>query len=153
MCKVASVVKHDPNWFQDVPNGVLIVTGAQLLSKGKWPKTVLHLRLLYNRIPNCTIQKTEWVAAPETSRKAGFLANLSTTFTFTQRSVTGQQKPAPTTIRVCFPMVLRHQFVPKKLLKYVDVSEVVRGPHYAPGHWLVTAARLVNEGGKRLVCK
>ncbi|KAE8722571.1 hypothetical protein F3Y22_tig00013960pilonHSYRG00284 [Hibiscus syriacus] len=144
-----SVVKHDPNWFQDVPNGVFIVTGAQLLSKGKWPKTVLHLRLLYTRIPDCTIRKTEWGAAPETSRKAGFLANLSTTFTFTQRTLTGQQKPAPTTLNSgVFPDGPPAPIRAKKLLKYVDVSEVVRGPHDAPGHWLVTAARLVNEGGK-----
>ncbi|KAK8493018.1 hypothetical protein V6N12_000309 [Hibiscus sabdariffa] len=143
-----SVVKHDRNWFQGVSNGVFIVTGAQLLSKGKWPKTVLHLRLLYTHIPNCTIRKTEWGTAPETSRKAGFLTNLSTTFTFTQRAVTGQQKPAPTTLNSgVFPDGPPAPIRAKKLLKYVDVSEVVRGPHDAPGHWLVTAAKLMNEGG------
>ncbi|KAL5131560.1 NAC domain-containing protein 83 [Glycine soja] len=31
------------------------------------------------------------------------------------------------------------------MLKNVDTSEVVRGPHDAPGHWLVTAAKLVTE--------
>lgn len=36
----------------------------------------------------------------------------------------------------------------KKMLKYVELSEVVRGPHDAPGHWLVTAAKLVIDGGK-----
>ncbi|KAK8684882.1 hypothetical protein V6N13_040897 [Hibiscus sabdariffa] len=144
-----SVVKHDPNWFQDVSNGVFIVTGAQLLSKGKWPKTVLHLRLLYTHIPNCKIRKTEWGTAPETSRKAGFLTNLSTTFTFTQPAVTEQQKPAPTTLNSgVFPDGPPTPIRAKKLLKYVDVSEVVRSPHDAPGHWLVTAAKLVNEGGK-----
>jgi len=35
-----------------------------------------------------------------------------------------------------------------KLLKYVESAEVVRGPHDAPGHWLVTAAKLVTQGGK-----
>ena len=34
------------------------------------------------------------------------------------------------------------------MLKNVDTSEVVRGPHDAPGHWLVTAAKLVIEVGK-----
>ncbi|TYI66544.1 hypothetical protein E1A91_D09G231500v1 [Gossypium mustelinum] len=144
-----SVVEHDPNWLQEVSNGVFIVTGAQLISKGKWPKTVLHLRLLYTHIPNCTIRKTEWAAPPETSRKASFLTNLSTTFSFTQRAVTGQQKPAPTTLNSgVFPEGPPAPIRAKKLLKYVDVSEVVRGPHDAPGHWLVTAAKLVNEGGK-----
>ncbi|XVE84614.1 hypothetical protein DITRI_Ditri17bG0026700 [Diplodiscus trichospermus] len=145
-----SVVKHDPNWLQEVSSGVFIVTGAQLLSKGKWPKTVLHLRLLYTHIPNCTIRKTEWAAAPETSRKTSFLTNLSTTFTFTQRTGTGQQKKqAPTALNSgVYPEGPPAPTGSKKLLKYVDISEIVRGPHDAPGHWLVTAAKLVNEGGK-----
>lgn len=36
----------------------------------------------------------------------------------------------------------------RKLLKFVDMSEVVKGPHDVPGHWLVTAAKLVKDGGK-----
>lgn len=36
----------------------------------------------------------------------------------------------------------------KKLLRFVDMAEVVRGPSNVPGHWLVTAAKLVKEGGK-----
>ncbi|KAJ7979133.1 MACPF domain-containing protein [Quillaja saponaria] len=141
-----SVVKHDPNWL-DGSTGVFIVTGARLLCKGKWPQTVLHLRLLYTHIPNCTIRKSEWAVAPEASRKSNFLMNLSTTFTFTQQSVTGPQKQAPT--------ALNSEVYPDgppvrtaKLLKYVETAEVVRGPHDAPGHWLVTAAKLVTEGGK-----
>ncbi|XVF84503.1 hypothetical protein PTKIN_Ptkin17bG0042000 [Pterospermum kingtungense] len=144
-----SVVEHDPNWLQEVSSGVFIVTGAQLITKGSWPKTVLHLRLLYTHIPNCKIRKTEWAAAPETGRKASFLTNLSTTFTFTQRSVTGQQRQAPTVMNSgVYPEGPPAPISSKKLLKYFDISEVVRGPHDAPGHWLVTAAKLVNEGGK-----
>jgi hypothetical protein len=80
-----STVRHNPDWSTTNPGGIFIVTGAQLISKGKWPKTILHLRLLYTFLPNCTIRKTEW-AAPEGSRKSGFLTTLSTTFTFTQRA-------------------------------------------------------------------
>lgn len=36
----------------------------------------------------------------------------------------------------------------RKLLKFVDMAEVVRGAHNAPGHWLVTAAKLVKKEGK-----
>ncbi|GMI64377.1 hypothetical protein like AT1G14780 [Hibiscus trionum] len=143
-----SVVKHDPNWLQEVSGGVFIVTGAQLLSKGKWPKTVLHLRLLYTHIPYCTIRRTEWAAAPETARKGSFLMNLSTTFSFTS-ATNGQQKKAPTALNSgVYPDGPPEPIRSKKLLKYVDMSEVVRGPHNAPGHWLVTAAKLVNESGK-----
>ncbi|GMJ01756.1 hypothetical protein like AT1G14780 [Hibiscus trionum] len=143
-----SVIKHDPNWLQEVSGGVFIVTGAQLLSKGKWPKTVLHLRLLYTHIPNCTIWRTEWGAAPETSHKDSFLTNLSMTFSFTT-AANEQQKQAPTALNSgVYPDGPPEPIRSKKLLKYVDVSEVVRGPHNAPGHWLVTAAKLVNESGK-----
>ncbi|XP_014521719.1 MACPF domain-containing protein At1g14780 isoform X1 [Vigna radiata var. radiata] len=147
-----AVVKHDPNWLQESGGGggVYIVTGAQLISKGNWPKNVLHLRLQYTHIANCSIRKSDWGGAPEASRKSSFLTNLSTTFSFTQQSVTTYpQKQAPTLLDSGVypdgpPVPVRSG----KLLKYVDTSEVLRGPHDAPGHWLVTAAKLVTEGGK-----
>ncbi|KAJ6338834.1 hypothetical protein OIU76_008320 [Salix suchowensis] len=144
-----SAVKHDPRWLQGDTSGVFIVTGVQLLCKGRWPKTVLHLRLLFTHLPNCTIRKTAWAAAPEASQKSSFLTNLSTTFTFTQRTTTAPEKQGPAAINSGVypdgPPVPIHS---RKLLKYVDVAEVVRGPHDAPGHWLVTAAKLVIDGGK-----
>ncbi|XP_027336512.1 MACPF domain-containing protein At1g14780-like [Abrus precatorius] len=143
-----AVVKHDPSWLNE-SNGVYIVTGAQLISKGSWPKNVLHLRLLFTHIPNCSIRKSEWAAAPEASRKSSFLTNLSTTFSFTQQSVTASQKQAPTVLNSgVYPDGPPVPVGSGKLLKYVETSEVVRGPHDAPGHWLVTAAKLVTEGGK-----
>ncbi|PIN24327.1 hypothetical protein CDL12_02942 [Handroanthus impetiginosus] len=145
----SSVVNHDPNWLQGESNGVFIVTGAQLVIKGKWPRKVLHLRLLYSYIPNCTLRKTEWASAPESSRKSSFLTNLSTTFTFTQKTVADASKQLPATLNSGVypdgpPVPVRST----KLLKYVDATEVARGPYDNPGHWLVTAAKLVSEGGK-----
>lgn len=146
----SSVVKHDPNWMLGESNGVFIVTGAQLVIKGKWPRKVVHLRLLYSHIPNCSIRKTEWAAAPEASRKSNFLTNLSTTFTFTQRTVADASKPQlPATLNSGVypdgpPVPIRST----KLLRYVDANEVSRGPNDTPGHWLVTAAKLVSDGGK-----
>ncbi|KAH9679992.1 MACPF domain-containing protein [Citrus sinensis] len=70
-----SVVKYDPNWLHGDSSGVFIVTGAQLLTKGKRPKTVLHLRLLFTYLPNFAIRKTEWAAAPRT-HKSSFLMNM-----------------------------------------------------------------------------
>lgn len=146
----SSVVKHDPNWIRGQESGgAFIVTGAQLVSKGQWPKTILHLRLLYTYLPNCTIRKTEWAAAQQASRKSGFLTNISTTFSFTQRTVTDAPRQLPAALNSGVypegpPVPLRS----KKLLRYIDVNEVVRGPHDTPGHWLVTAAKLVTDGGK-----
>ncbi|XP_051133398.1 MACPF domain-containing protein At4g24290-like [Andrographis paniculata] len=150
----ASLVKHDPSWLLqgENSNGVFVVTGAQLIVKGKWPRKVLHLRLLFAHIPNCTIRKTEWAAAPDSSRKSSFLTNLSTTFSFTQRAVADaskQQQQLPATLNSGVypdgpPVPVRST----KLLKYVDASEVARGPYDSPGHWLVTAAKLVTEGGR-----
>lgn len=143
-----SVVKYDPNWLHGDSSGVFIVTGAQLLTKGKRPKTVLHLRLLFTYLPNCAIRKTEWAAAPRT-HKSSFLMNLSTTFSFTQRSITGPQKQAPVVLNSgVFPDGPPTQVCKGKVLKFVETAEVVRGPHDVPGHWLVTAAKLVTEGGK-----
>ncbi|KAG6575336.1 MACPF domain-containing protein, partial [Cucurbita argyrosperma subsp. sororia] len=124
------------------------VSGAQLISKGNWPKTILHLRLPFTHLPNCTIRRTEWAAAHEASRKSTFLMNLSTTFSFTQQAA-ADQKQVPRALNSGVygeapPVPVRS----KKLLKYVDTAEVVRGPHDTPGHWLVTAAKLVTEGGK-----
>lgn len=144
-----SVVKHDPDWLQGDARGVYIVTGAQFISKGKWPKTVLHLRLLFTHLPDYTIRKTEWRGAPEASHRSSFLTNLSTTFTFSRRSVTDQPKPTSAVLNSgVYPDGPPARNCSAKLLKYVDTGEVLRGPHDAPGHWLVIAAKLVSEGGK-----
>ncbi|KAF5736615.1 MAC/Perforin domain-containing protein isoform 1 [Tripterygium wilfordii] len=143
------VVKHDPNWLQEHPKTVFIITGAQLFSKGKWPETVLHLRLLFTHLPNCTIRKTEWAGAQEGSRKSSFLMNLSTTFSFTQRTITDREKRTPAALNSgVYPDGPPVPVRAGKMLKYVETTEVVRGPHDAPGHWMVTAAKLVVEGGK-----
>ncbi|KAL5711617.1 hypothetical protein ACHQM5_013884 [Ranunculus cassubicifolius] len=142
-----SAVKHDPKWLEENRPGVYVVTGAQLVTKGKWPKNVLHLRLLYSHLPDCSIQKSEWdVAPPSSKNKAGFLTNLSMTFT---REVAGPPKQVATAMNSGVypdgPPVPIHS---QKLLKFVDISERSRGPQDSPGHWLVTAAKLVTEGRK-----
>ncbi|KAF8402198.1 hypothetical protein HHK36_013150 [Tetracentron sinense] len=142
-----SVVKHDPNWLKGDSGGVFVVTGAQLLTKGNWPKTVLHLRLLFTHLPNCSIQKTEWALAPEASHKLNFFTSLSTTFT--QREAPGPPKQVPAALNSGVypdgpPIPVRC----KRLRRFVETAEVVRGPHDSPGHWLVTAAKLVTDGGK-----
>jgi hypothetical protein len=151
-CVCTSAVKYNPEWHKRAPGGVFIVTGAQLVSKGAWAKKVLHLRLLYTHIPNCTIQRTEWRNAPAASQKGSFLTTISTTLSspFTQRADTHQAKhePAVQLNSGVYPDGPPVPLRSRKLLKFVDISEVVKGPHDVPGHWLVIAAKLVKEGGK-----
>ncbi|KAL6634388.1 hypothetical protein ACP70R_027059 [Stipagrostis hirtigluma subsp. patula] len=150
-CVCTSAVDYNPEWHRRAPGGVFIVTGAQLITKGTWSKKVLHLRLLYTHIPNCTIQRTEWTRAPAASQKGSFLTTISTTLSspFMQRDAHPAPKHEPAHLNSGVypdgpPVPLRS----RKLLKFVDMSEVVKGPHDVPGHWLVTAAKLVKEGGK-----
>ncbi|KAK3184960.1 hypothetical protein Dsin_032246 [Dipteronia sinensis] len=53
-----SAVRHDANWLHGDSSGVYTVTGVQLISKGKWPRSSLHLfTQLYNledRMGSCT---------------------------------------------------------------------------------------------------
>lgn len=146
----SSVVKHDPNWLPtNGPTGVFIVTGAQLISKGKWPKTVLHLRLLFTHLPHCIIRKTEWAGAPSVSHKSSLFTNLSSTFTFTRTSVADAPKQLPATLNSgVYPDGPPVPILSTRMRKYVDIEEVVRESHDMPGHWLVTAAKLVMDGGK-----
>ncbi|KAK3154102.1 hypothetical protein QOZ80_2BG0186090 [Eleusine coracana subsp. coracana] len=150
-CVCTSVVQYNPEWHKRAPGGVFIVTGAQLITKGTWSKKVLHLRLLYTHIPNCTIQRTEWTSAPASSQKGSFLTTISTTLSspFSQRDAQATQRHEPVQLNSGVypdgpPVPLRS----RKLLKFVDMSEVVKGPHDVPGHWLVIAAKLVKDGGK-----
>lgn len=137
-------VKHNPSWSQ---HGVFIVTGAQLITTGRWPKTVLHLRLLFSHLRNCTVTKTEW-AAPEASHKSSILTALSTTFTFTQRQTNPPKRTPGALNSGVYPNGPPVPVRSAKMLKYVNTGEVWRGPHDEPGHWVVTAARLVIDGGK-----
>ncbi|KAH0464507.1 hypothetical protein IEQ34_007293 [Dendrobium chrysotoxum] len=147
-----AAVKHNPKWFEKVSDGVFVVTGAQLVTKGKWLKKSLHLRLLFTHIPNCTIQKTEWAQTPANSYKGSFFSNISTTLgsTFTgHRNPASVKQESSTTLNSgVFSDVPPVPVQSKKLLRFVDMTEVVRGPNNVPGHWLVTAAKLVNDGGK-----
>ncbi|KAI0492733.1 hypothetical protein KFK09_027009 [Dendrobium nobile] len=149
LCTAA--VKHNTKWFDIVSDGVFIVTGAQLVTKGRWLKKCLHLRLLFSHIPNCSVQKSEWTRAPSHS-KGSFFTSFSTvltsTFTHHESHCLQRQKSATLDSAVFDnggPPVPVHS---QKLLRYVDMTEIVRGANNVPGHWLVTGAKLVKEGGK-----
>ncbi|WOL14654.1 MACPF domain-containing protein CAD1-like [Canna indica] len=102
-------------------SGVYIVTGAQL---GVWDfgaRSVLHLKLLFSKVPGCTIRRSVWDHSPSTTH----VQKLEDT-----SSSSGDNS---------------------KLAKIVDMTEMLKGPQDTPGHWLVTGAKLGVEKGKIVV--
>lgn len=101
-------------------SGVCIVTGAQL---GVWDfgaKSVLHLKLLFSKVPGCTIRRSVWDHSPSSS----------TAPKSDESSTSDNSSHAG------------------KLMKIVDSTEMSKGPQDTPGHWLVTGAKLGVEKGR-----
>lgn len=108
-------------------SGVLIVTGAQL---GVWDfgsKSVLFMKLLYSRLPGCTIRRSLWDHCPTENSKTSIGAT----------SNSGDSSTGSAT-----------NYANNKLIKLIDMSEMSKGPEDPPGHWLVTGGKLGVEKGK-----
>ncbi|WCJ27825.1 MAC/Perforin domain-containing protein [Euphorbia peplus] len=120
-------IESQPDSFIGDLSCVYIVTGAQL---GVWDfgsRNVLYMKLLYSRLPGCTIRRSLWDhAVSENSRKGASVNNTNS-----GDSSSGSVDSS----------------VGKKLLKFVDMSETCKGPQDPPGHWLVTGGKLGVEKG------
>ena len=116
-------------------SGVHIVTGAQL---GVWDfgaKNVLHLKLLFSKVPGCTIRRSVWDHNPSTA--SGPLRPDGSSSSVTKKN--SDDKKEDSSIQI------------GKLAKIVDMTEMSKGPQDIPGHWLVTGAKLGVEKGKILL--
>lgn len=114
-------IEHKETCIGDL-SGVHIVTGAQL---GVWDfgaKSVLYLKLLFSKVPDCTIRRSVWDHSP---------SNLPT--------VSNEQNPYDKRL---------DNAGAAKLAKLVDPTEMSKGPQDLPGHWLVTGAKLGVDKGK-----
>ncbi|KAL2524291.1 MACPF domain-containing protein CAD1 [Abeliophyllum distichum] len=114
-------------------SGFHIVTGAQL---GVWDfgaKSVLHLKLLFSKVPGCTIRRSVWDHSPftlcTTQRPDGSSTSLLNDKILDDRKGDGLNQLG-------------------KLAKIVDTTEMSKGPQDMPGHWLVTGAKLGVDKGK-----
>lgn len=113
-------------------SGVHIVTGAQL---GVWDfgaKNVLHLKLLFSKVPGCTIRRSVWdhnPSAPSSQKSDG-----SSSSHVNSRTPEDKKEDSLTQTG--------------KLAKIVDLTEMSKGPQDIPGHWLVTGAKLGVDKGK-----
>ncbi|GAB2252693.1 hypothetical protein Droror1_Dr00005540 [Drosera rotundifolia] len=106
-----------------------IVTGAQL---GMWDfgsRSVLYLKLLFSKVPGCSMRRSFWDHSP---------SMLPVT-----RSQEGAGSVATEIIVDDSPTSILG-----KLTKLVDQTEMLRGPEDSPGHWLVSGAKLGIDKGR-----
>lgn len=137
-------IKFNPEWLYE-GGSAFVVTGARLDVNAHGLKSVLHLQLLFSKIPGCTIQRSRWHQHPA-SEKTGFFSSISTTFTTTTKA--GKKGPPVVMDSAVFTGGPPRPIQSPKLLKFVDTAELTKGPQDAPGHWVVTAARLELDSGK-----
>lgn len=138
-------VKYDPKWAtrKDVS---FIVTGAQLHVQKHESKSILHLRLLFSKVSHAFIVQSSWVqSSSEFSQKSGFFSAISAPISGNQEK---EKKPVVIVDSSVFPTGPPVPVRTQKLLKFVDTSQLCRGPQDSPGHWLVTGAKLDLEKGK-----
>lgn len=124
---VSSAPIECPETFIGDQSGVYIVTGSQL---GVWDfgsRNVLYMKLLFSRLPGCTIRRSLWDHKPNDKlKKSAATGNNSGD----SSSGSGETLAG------------------NKLAKSVDMSAMSKGPQDAPGHWLVTGGKLGVEKGK-----
>ncbi|KAG4215551.1 hypothetical protein ERO13_A01G184200v2 [Gossypium hirsutum] len=125
-----------------------IVTGAQLQVENHGFKNILFLRLRFSTVLGAmSIKHPEWDGSPRLAPKSGLISTLiSHHFTTVQKPPPG---PADVNINSAVypggPPVLVQA---PKLLKFVDTTEITRGPQEVPGYWVVSGARLVVKKGR-----
>lgn len=125
-----------------------VVTGAQLHVESHGFKNVLFLRLCFSKVIGTTVVKnSEWDEAVGFAPKSGLISTLiSHHFTTAQKP-----PPRPADVNINSAIYPGGPPVPvqaPKLLKFVDTSEMTRGPQESPGYWVVSGARLLVEKGK-----
>ncbi|CAH8382895.1 unnamed protein product [Eruca vesicaria subsp. sativa] len=125
-----------------------VVTGAQFVVESHGFKNVLFLRLSFSKVGPMLAKNYEWDEAVGFAPKSGLISTLiSHHFTAPQK----QPPPRPADVNINSAVYPGGPPVPvqaPKLLKFVDTSEMTRGPQESPGYWVVSGARLLVEKGK-----
>ncbi|MED6143135.1 hypothetical protein PIB30_003845 [Stylosanthes scabra] len=126
-----------------------IVTGAQLQVENYGIKNILFLRLRFATVLGVKeVKHPEWDGSPGLGAKSGLISTLiSQHFTATFQ----KPPPRPADVNINSAVYPGGPPVPvqaPKLLKFVDTTEMTRGPQETPGYWVVSGARLVVEKGR-----
>uniref|UniRef100_A0A1D1ZFT3 MACPF domain-containing protein At1g14780 n=1 Tax=Anthurium amnicola TaxID=1678845 RepID=A0A1D1ZFT3_9ARAE len=144
-----AAVKYDPLWRPSAGAGssAFVVAGAQLHVKTHRSRRVLHLRLLYSEVPSCGVGRSAWEqSSPRLSQRLGLFSTASTMIS--GGGVVEREKPAVVVDSGVFPTGPPVPVQAQKLLRFVDTSELCKGPQDCPGYWLVTGAKLAMHKGK-----
>ena len=125
-----------------------VVTGAHFEVGETGLKKVLFLKLHFSKVVGATrVKAPEWEGSPGLSQKSGIVSTLISTHFSTAQKPT----PRPSDVIVNSALYPGGPPVPTqtpKLLKFVDTTEMTRGPQDPPGYWVVSGARLLVEKGK-----
>ncbi|XP_011099665.1 MACPF domain-containing protein At4g24290 [Sesamum indicum] len=125
-----------------------IVSGAQFEVKESGMRNVLFLRLQFSKVTGATVVKRpEWDGSPALAQKSGIISTI-----ISSHFSTGQKPPPkPSDININSALYPDGPPMPAptlKLLRFVDTTEMTRGPQDPPGYWVVSGARLVVDKGK-----
>ncbi|KAG5235130.1 MACPF domain-containing protein [Salix suchowensis] len=118
--------EQDSRWFEPIK-------WKNFSHLGVWDfgaKNVLHLKLLFSKVPGCTIRRSVWdhsPSNPSSQRSSGACSSVSNEKPSTDKKEDGHSG---------------------KLARIVDMSEMSKGAQDVPGHWLVTGAKLGVDKGK-----
>ncbi|KAI3752657.1 hypothetical protein L2E82_24692 [Cichorium intybus] len=129
-------------------NELAIVTAASLQVSDHGFKKVLFLRLGFSTVVGAVaIKSPEWDGSCGLTRKSGLISSLIS------HHLTGVLKTPPKAAEVninsaVYPGGPPAPIQAPKLLKFVDTTEMTRGPQESPGYWVVSGARLVVDKGK-----
>lgn len=126
-----------------------IVTGAQLQVENYGIKNILFLRLRFSSVLGAkAVKHPEWEGSPKLGAKSGLISTLiSQHFTATFQ----KPPPRPADVNINSAVYPGGPPVPvqaPKLLKFVDTTEMTRGPQESPGYWVVSGAKLVVDKGR-----
>uniref|UniRef100_A0A0D9YK90 MACPF domain-containing protein n=1 Tax=Oryza glumipatula TaxID=40148 RepID=A0A0D9YK90_9ORYZ len=126
-----------------------IVTGAQLEVVSHGFKKILFLRLHFSKVCNAiSVKNPEWDGSPNLGQKSGLISTLISTH-FSTAALKPAPRPAEVNINsAVYPGGPPVPVQTPKLLRFVDTTEMLRGPQDLPGYWVVSGAKLHLERGK-----
>ncbi|KAF2292092.1 hypothetical protein GH714_009897 [Hevea brasiliensis] len=125
-----------------------IVTGAHFEVGDSGFKKVLFLRLHFSKVIGAaTLRKIDWDGSPAMGQKSGIISSfISTRFSTVQKPPPKQ--PEVNINSAVYPGGPPVAAQDPKLLKFVDTTEMTRGPQDSPGYWVVSGAKLNVDKGK-----